>query len=123
MRTQATAFDYQGYDRAQLFRFGQWLNDVLSRRSIAELRDLAVATTHGRYEDLIGLVRLLRQPGPRLVLFEDKALPLSNVIRRVIYEERRSLGDEIGQLAAPLLRDIDGYIQDAMIEESKKPSR
>lgn len=113
MLKTATAFDYGGTDRAHLFRLGAWIADVLQRRSARELQELATSFTGNKYEDLMGLVRLLRAPGVRLVVFEDKALSLGFLVMRLLQDEKESFSGGIGKLASPLLADVEEFIEQA----------
>ena len=111
MLTHATAFDYSGEDRAKLFRLGDWVDACLSKRSCEDLQELATSFTGNRYEDLMGLARLLKFPGPRLVIYEDKAMQLGFLVMRLLQDEKESYAGHIGRLASPILDDMQSFVE------------
>lgn len=111
MLTNATAFDYSGQDRAKLSQLGDWVNKCLEKRSCKELQELATSFTSNRYEELMAMARLLKSPGPRLVVYEDRALRLGFLVMRLLQDEKESRAGQIGLLASPLIEDIQHFIE------------
>lgn len=113
MLKSAVAFDYEESDRAQLLQFGRWLLETLEEMPLPEKRQLALMFARGSYMELMLMAQKFKEPGPRLVIFEDVALRLHALVIHVLSRRKQSWDSPIAQKAMPFLNDVGKYMAEA----------
>lgn len=105
MLCEALAFDYRGGERQRLFVLGRQIEAFLRERSLRDLRTLARRFSGSSLAGLHRFARLLTQPGIRLVLFENDAVPLHLFVAYLL-----EIGAVEASEASPLTRDMDAFL-------------
>lgn len=116
MLNTSTAFDYDGAERARLHMFGRWMIEQINALPAAERLKLARSFTGGSYARLMDTVLVLVQPGPRLVLFEDRAFTLHALILHLLRRTGERFEGAIASNAKPFLDDVVAFVAGARSE-------
>ncbi len=122
MLNSATAFDYDGAERARLHMFGHWMIEQINALPAVERLKLARSFTGGSYARLMDIVLVLVQPGPRLVLFEDRAFTLHAVILHLLRRAGEGFDGAIGLNAKPFLDDVGAFVTGLRSENRQQAS-